>query len=670
MDALRLFALLIYTFGAFAYGAMLVMWVRELGGMGWATRRATEQSRQEADVVNGVMLVVTVAWFLVNVGQLLVGLSPQRRFWQLDIAGILIAFIFPALIMHVTWAEVTHDHPGLSRLWRVALWPAYVIGLATPAWFLAVSYWAVDGRAIRAAGQGATIGLSLAFIAAAAYCIALMSGPATPPSPHAATAGDKKTRQAWWSVVGLFGGMALIFVFMIWVAGVGGSGSRPMATAGFLLEVIAKSLPLIFVFVSTYFENRFYFFDLLVKRGVAFLIAIGMQTVWLALTLPLLRPLADTWAAPWIYAVALMPVVAAIPWIYRHVAATLDRRWLGRRFTTVDALKHFVSALRPATSSEQAVERAQQALTDIFGAPAAVCLGSETTEAAGFEVQQRLPVEGPSGRLGTILMGPRGSEAPYFSQDITLLSSLADIFASVLDNLVLQQRRREHEQRAQELTLHASRSELKALRAQINPHFLFNALNAIAGLIHRSPARADRTIEQLAEVFRYALRSSDDEWTPLADELQFVESYLAVERARFGDRLQSDVRVADGLHNARIPTMVVQTLVENAVKHGLTEVRGVAVVAVEARLAQGGLLISVTDNGPGFTDEALSTTAALSSAGGYGLANIRHRLRGYFGDRAALIIERDQPRGLTVVSVQMPLLTSVPSSPAPQEALR
>ena len=395
MDALRLFALLIYTFGAFAYGAMLVMWVRELGGMGWATRRATEQSRQEADVVNGVMLVVTVAWFLVNVGQLLVGLSPQRRFWQLDIAGILIAFTFPALIMHVTWAEVAHEHPGLSRLWRVALWPAYVIGLATPAWFLAVSYWAVDGRAIRAAGQGATIGLSLAFIAAAVYCIALMSGRATPPSPQAATADDKKTRQAWWSVVGLFGGMALIFVFMIWVAGIGGAGSRAMATAGFLLEVIAKSLPLIFVFVSTYFENRFYFFDLLVKRGVAFLIAIGMLTVWLALTLPLLRPLADTWAAPWIYAVALMPVVAAIPWIYRHVAATLDRRWLGRRFTTVDALKHFVSALRPATSSEQAVERAQQALTDIFGAPAAVCLGSDTTEAAELRSPAAVASGGP-----------------------------------------------------------------------------------------------------------------------------------------------------------------------------------------------------------------------------------------------------------------------------------
>ena len=236
-------------------------------------------------------------------------------------------------------------------------------------------------------------------------------------------------------------------------------------------------------------------------------------------------------------------------------------------------------------------------------------------------------------------MGPRESEAPYFSQDVALLSSLSDILASVLENLGLQQHKHEQEQLAQELTLHASRSELKALRAQINPHFLFNALNAIAGLIHRNPARADRTIEQLADVFRYALRSSDDEWTPLADELEFVRSYLAVELARFGDRLQATVRAGAQAGAARIPTMVVQTLVENAVKHGLTEVRGTAIVSVAAHVEKDRLVISVTDNGPGFTERrARRPRSAVSSRNGYGLANIRQRLRGYFGDDAVLII--------------------------------
>src|SRR5207247_6147621 len=129
-----------------------------------------------------------------------------------------------------------------------------------------------------------------------------------------------------------------------------------------------------------------------------------------------------------------------------------------------------------------------------------------------------------------------------------------------LDNLRLQERRLQQEQLARELSLNASRSELKALRAQINPHFLFNALNAIAGLIHQNPANADRTIEQLAEVFRYALRGSDSEWAVLGDELDFVRAYLDVERARFGERLRAEVHIADGASGALVPTMVVQTL--------------------------------------------------------------------------------------------------------------
>ena len=236
------------------------------------------------------------------------------------------------------------------------------------------------------------------------------------------------------------------------------------------------------------------------------------------------------WTAPWIYAVALLPLVVALPWLHGRIRAVLDRRWLGRRYSTVEAVKHFLGGLRSATTEAQLVERAETGLGEIFGAQATVLIGSSAATVAA--AAQEIPVRSGDRIVGRFVMGPRQSEAPYFSEDVALLTSLADVFSHVLENLHLQERKLEQEQRTREMSLHASRSELKALRAQINPHFLFNALNSIAGLIHRDPAVADRTIEQLADVFRYALRGAESEWAVLDDELDFVRAYLAVERAR------------------------------------------------------------------------------------------------------------------------------------------
>ena len=144
-----------------------------------------------------------------------------------------------------------------------------------------------------------------------------------------------------------------------------------------------------------------------------------------------------------------------------------------------------------------------------------------------------------------------------------MLGSLAEVLASMLQAASLRQERLRQEQLARELALEASRSELKALRAQIRPHFLFNALNAIAGLIHKDPLRADRTIERLAEVFRYTLRGSEREWAVLEHELEFARSYLEVEQARFGRRLAFRIDVGEGAGALHVPTMMVQTLVEN-----------------------------------------------------------------------------------------------------------
>ena len=330
----------------------------------------------------------------------------------------------------------------------------------------------------------------------------------------------------------------------------------------------------------------------------------------------------------------------------------MDRVWLGRRFTTVEAVKQFLSSIQRTTSERQLIERAEHGISTIFRAPTRIDVTSSGRPADPFESKVDVPIQGGHNHVGVMRLGHRPNGAPFFSEDRSLLSSLAEVFAYMLENVRLQGRQQAQERRAKELSLQASRSDLKALRAQINPHFLFNALNAIAGLIHKDPGRADRTVEQLAEVFRYTLRRSEREWTPLEEEIEFVKAYLEVEQARFGQRLQCRVTLDDAVKPATVPTMMVQTLVENAVKHGVAAVRGPGRVEVDAHLDGDRLRIQVADNGPGFPD---NQPAAPSRDSGYGLKNIRERLRGYFADQAELVLGRDAARRMTVAAIIMPL---------------
>ena len=258
-------------------------------------------------------------------------------------------------------------------------------------------------------------------------------------------------------------------------------------------------------------------------------------------------------------------------------------------------------------------------------------------------------------RIGLISIQPRVHGPRFLSEDVTLLSSLVETYSFLLDNLRLREDRVQRERREQDLLLEAERSELRALRAQVNPHFMFNALNTIAGLIPRRPDRAERTIEQLAEVFRYTLRRSEREWVPLDEELEAVRAYLDIERTRFGDRLEFTIRAGDEAEEVRIPAMIVQTLVENAVKHGVGAIRVPGRIEVNVRIAGDRLRIEVCDNGPGFEESSLK---ALHQPGdGHGLRNIRDRLRGYFGEAACLGVRRDEAAGMTVVSAEMPRTT-------------
>jgi signal transduction histidine kinase len=415
-----------------------------------------------------------------------------------------------------------------------------------------------------------------------------------------------------------------------------------------LLNIGVRMTPLAFLLVSVYFESRIEFYDLVIKRGVLLVMSLLLMGGVLALALGSLDAIPDGPARPWIFAVLLLPVAMLMPWLHDRVGRLLDRLWFGREFTTVEAVKHVLGAMQQAPDEPSLLAATQATLTDIFRRRVTILTdGHSGAHPAAVVVDVRTSFGDAPLRLA-VLEEP--GTPHMLSEDVALLRSLAGVFGYMLDNVRLQRRRQEQEQLAQALRLQSSRSELKALRAQINPHFLFNALNAIASLIHTDPARADAAIEQLAEVFRYTLRRSEQEWAPLDQELAFARAYLDVEQARFGKRLSFDIHADDTAGRAQVPSMLLQTLVENAVKHGISRLRHPGRIDVHASSSRGRVTLEVRDSGPGIG----SSEGADSAGENFGLRSVRDRLRGHFGDDASLALTRDGE--ITVARIDLPLI--------------
>ncbi len=208
---------------------------------------------------------------------------------------------------------------------------------------------------------------------------------------------------------------------------------------------------------------------------------------------------------------------------------------------------------------------------------------------------------------------------------------------------------RVREERLREL---AARSELKALKAQINPHFLFNALNSISALTTIDPEAAQGTLERLASIFRKTLLASEKGSVLLSSELELVDAYLDVERARFGDRLRVEQEVAPGAGDVSVPPLILQPIVENAVRHGISPKVEGGVVRIAASVKDGRLTVLVSDDGVGAEKLELAELSPES----YGLRNVRDRLRTTFGAGEWLTVESELGVG-TSVRLVIPLTT-------------
>ena len=297
--------------------------------------------------------------------------------------------------------------------------------------------------------------------------------------------------------------------------------------------------PLLFLSATTYYENRFEFYDLVVKRGAMLLATLVALGAFFALALPWLDGLPRDGARPWLFALAAVPLMLAAPRLAGDLSRRLDRAWFGRHYTPVSAVNHVLAAMQAATDEPSLLAAAEESLKDVLGVTVRLehgCAADPDDARVAFKIEGS--VADPSLWV-TVPRVPRRTRAAQRRPHPAALARHGLGFWWRTCACSSGARSRTCWRRS--CGCRSSQSELKALRAQINPHFLFNALNAIASLIHTDPARADEAVEQLAEVFRYTLRRSESEWAPLDQELAFAAAYLDVEQARFGARLRCTI---------------------------------------------------------------------------------------------------------------------------------
>jgi signal transduction histidine kinase len=206
---------------------------------------------------------------------------------------------------------------------------------------------------------------------------------------------------------------------------------------------------------------------------------------------------------------------------------------------------------------------------------------------------------------------------------------------------------RARELRAARLETRLMQSQLQTLQHQLHPHFLFNTLHAISTLVHRDPEKADLMIERLSDLLRITLQKVGVQEVELAEELEYLRAYLDIEQVHFGPRLLIEYRIDAAALDVMVPTLILQPLVENAIRHGLEpQVRG-GCLSIEAQADGDTMWLRVRDNGIGFVK-------GQPRRDGVGLANTRSRLDRLYGEQAALTI-RENPGGGVLVDVYLPL---------------
>lgn len=255
---------------------------------------------------------------------------------------------------------------------------------------------------------------------------------------------------------------------------------------------------------------------------------------------------------------------------------------------------------------------------------------------------------------------PSQSQHSFWSSCLLMLTSKFHVgvltfgFMTIASyTFLLYRKYREEELRASELKAQLVNAQLNTLRTQLHPHFLFNSLNAVSTLMREDVEAADRMLVRLSDLLRLSLQSVGKQKVPLREELDFVQRYLDVERVRFSDRLHTSLQIDPATSDAAVPYLLLQPLVENAIRHGISPKPGSGTVTVSSQRLGERLLLQVRDDGIG-----LQTQKDRTGESGVGLANTRERLQMLYGDDCCFSLS-NTGEGVTV-RIEIPF--EVPTS--------
>jgi two-component system LytT family sensor kinase len=453
--------------------------------------------------------------------------------------------------------------------------------------------------------------------------------------------------------------------------------------------ILSKKSAMLVLFGSFFLFARFRFADVFIRHSVRILLASGLATgfvkhtqwsVWPELAARTASP-----AATQLFILCLLATVLILCFVVLdRLIMRLLTKWL---FAVPDyravtqRLGETIGALHHETEIIVATEDAMRTTLDLreakvlpFAAVPAVerfshlAAGEVVELCAQDPLGRQLPVTEtellvpvcPGGHATHVLvLAPGQDRRALVSHEIAFLRTTAVQMAQRFDALRSERERIERLSREALLLQQVAEAELRALRAQINPHFLFNSLNTVADLVVTDPARAELMTLRLAQVFRHVLAHSSRPVTSIREEIDFVRTYLFIEEARFGDRLRVEINIAPEVAGEKIPSLILQPLVENALKHGLGPKIGTGHLRIDATARKDHVCLTVADDGlgPGASKPALPAGDGRVASTGVGLKNVAERLRTLYRDRAGVRLEA-RVGGGSLVTILIPWATS------------